>query len=112
LPGARHRYIRGDVGWFEMGPDNQRMITVNDTSTIGYTNQYLSSLPSQLMETSASLSRSGFNTGVALYKAAWEGTKYNPFSHNSNYAANTVIYAAGGDVPNGLGFTPGFPSEI
>lgn len=52
---------------------------------------------------------------VALYEQYWVGESYSPISYNSNYAVNTVIYAAGGNVPGGLGWTPAFgtiPSSV
>ena len=48
---------------------------------------------------------------IALYESTFAGQySYNALNHNSNFAVNSVIYGAGGDVPEGI-FTPGFPDR-
>jgi RHS repeat-associated protein len=58
--------------------------------------------------TTAEVSASGLVDAIEWYNQNWvnANTQYSPISFNSNYAVNTVIYAAGGSVPGGLGWTP------
>ena len=56
------------------------------------------------------VSFSGLVEAIELYNSSWAGTvSYSAFSYNSNYAVNTVIYAAGGTVPGGF-WAPEFRS--
>jgi len=109
--GFRHRYIREPV-WFEMGPDSQTgTIEIMGEGSFGTTQKYFNGHTSQLMETSIIVSKSGLDKAIAYYKAAWvdlpaEYCKYSPIKYNSNYAVNSVIYGAGGDIPTNLGNTP------
>ena len=58
--------------------------------------------------TTVEVSASGLVDAIQWYEQNWvnTNTKYSPISFNSNYAVNTVIYAAGGSVPGGLGWNP------
>jgi len=56
--------------------------------------------------TTTEVSASGLVEAIAWYEQNWVGQNYSPVSFNSNYAVNTVIYAAGGNVPGGIGFNP------
>jgi RHS repeat-associated protein len=110
---GRHRYIRGRAGHFEMGPDaTTKLIEINGENSYDTTMDYLVNCKSQVSEATVVVSQTGFDRAVGYYKAAWEGTPYNVNSCNSNYAANTVIYGAGANVPGSLGFSPGFPAKI
>jgi len=55
----------------------------------------------------------GLEQAMSLYESTFSSFKYNAFSHNSNYAVNSVIYGGGADVPfpHGIGYrAPGFPT--
>jgi len=107
---GRHRYVAGRIGHFEMGSDETTgLIEINGENSYDTTMDYLTNHRSDILETTVTASQSGFDRAVGYYKAAWEGQPYNFNNHNSNYAANTVIYGAGANIPGGLGFTPGFP---
>ncbi|OGX47862.1 MAG: hypothetical protein A2216_01175 [Omnitrophica WOR_2 bacterium RIFOXYA2_FULL_45_12] len=56
--------------------------------------------------TTTEVSASGLVEAIAWYEQNWVGQNYSPVSFNSNYAVNTVIYAAGGNIPGGIGFNP------
>ena len=103
----RHRYIRGQVGRFEIGPDAETgLIEINGEGSFSRTEEYLQSFPSRVFEQTVVVSQSGFNTSVSLYKAAWVGTKYDWYNCNSNFAVNSVIYGAGANAPENLGLSP------
>lgn len=105
--GYRHRFSRGIGDGFEMGPDTSGNIEVNGRA-YATTQTYIDSNSSALMTTTVEVNASGFNRAVNYYTAMWAGTPYDGGSYNSNYAVNSVIYGAGGDVPKNLGKTPQF----
>jgi RHS repeat-associated protein len=112
---GRHRYIRGRAGWFEMGPDETTgLIEINGENSLGATAKYVNGYKSQLLEATVTVSQSGFNKAIDYYNAAWVKipTQYSWKSYNSNYAVNSVIYGAGANVPENLGYTPGFPDTV
>jgi hypothetical protein len=48
---------------------------------------------------------------IGLYESTFAGKfPYMAMDHNSNFAVNSVIYGAGGDVPE-AGWAPGFPDS-
>jgi len=103
----RHRYIRGQAGRFEMGPDERTgLIELNAEGSFGRTEDYINNHPNLTLEASVTVSQSGFNNAVNLYKAAWVGTPYEFYNCNSNFAVNSVIYGAGANAPENLGATP------
>jgi RHS repeat-associated protein len=103
----RHRYVRGEVDHFEMGPDaHTKLIELNGEGSFGRTSVYISKYPQLTLESNVSVSQAGYNNSVNLYKAAWVGTPYSFYNCNSNFAVNTVIYGAGGNAPENLGTTP------
>jgi hypothetical protein len=59
----------------------------------------------------AEVSFSGLVDAIDLYNGSWSGSQpYSALSYNSNYAVNTVIYAAGGNTPGAL-WAPEFRSS-
>lgn len=60
----------------------------------------------------AEVSASGLVDSQVWYEQNFvnTNTKYSPISGNSNFAINTVIYSAGGSVPNAPGWNPSFGS--
>jgi hypothetical protein len=119
--GPRHGVIRAGVlkhGKFEMGRGPGGNIYTTDTI------ENLSSWDTHIT-TEKSLSLGGryvesFNVqfngaalqeNIALYESTFAGKfPYLGGNHNSNFAANSLIYGSGGDVPEGV-FAPGFPDR-
>ena len=63
-------------------------------------------------EVQVPVSSSVMGDSMALYEAYWGGQPYQAFSHNSNFAVNSVMYGAGGpEQVQGLGAAPGFPDN-
>lgn len=109
---ANHKFIDG----FEMGPVTNKGGAITTTNTAGSVGKWDTFLNTQdaigagtVKPFSAEVSFSGMVDAIDLYNNYWAGdTTYSPISYNSNYAVNTVIYAAGGSVPGGLGWAPAF----
>ena len=113
---ARHEAIdamgsNGDIH-FEMGPDSNNNIAVNGGGSLGSASSgtigaYNSGSIAMVQE---SVSQSGLQQAISLYGKAFVDipTHYNPLLYNSNYAANEVLFGAGGHVVNdgSLGWTP------
>jgi hypothetical protein len=119
--GLRHRYIRwqenGQEQIWEMGPQ-KGIITTRNTATEGWptaktTNISLSMGSPVSLESTVSLSLVGLKGGISTYESYWArgNVPYNKGSYNSNYAVNSVVYGAGGNVPENLGYSPGFPDS-
>jgi RHS repeat-associated protein len=114
--GAKHSFI-GESNPWEMGPHGSgRLIgtsdTVGDLSNWGThitTGRAISS--GAISSVTVEVSASGLKEAMAIYGQAWGGQPYQAGNHNSNYAVRSVIYGAGGDVPDGLGYAPGFPDR-
>ncbi|MDO8663129.1 MAG: SpvB/TcaC N-terminal domain-containing protein [Candidatus Omnitrophota bacterium] len=111
--GASHRFISG----FEMGPKQPgggpitTTNTVNDLSswrTFKNTQDAFGTRTANTVTTEVSFS--GLVDAIDLYNGSWGGSQYSAFSYNSNYAVNTVIYAAGGNTP-GAFWAPEFRSS-
>ncbi len=122
--GPRHNAILSkDLpnGKFEMGPYGKDNL-IQTTDTVG---DLLSWDIHQTTETSLALggryiesfqvgvNRQGLAEAINLYNQTFAGNfQYNALNHNSNYAVNSVIYGAGGNIPRGgqaIGRAPGFP---
>ncbi len=57
------------------------------------------------------VNKQGLIDAIQLYEQTFSGQMdYNALNHNSNFAVNSIIYVAGGDIPAG-GRAPGFPSN-
>ena len=100
---------------YEMGPgETSGLILTTRTSKLALEgwrtpNHTQSALKAGLVRvTTVEVSASGLVEAIALYEKHWTGTSYNWASYNSNYAVNSIIYSAGGDVPGGLGYVPPF----
>ncbi len=118
--GPRHRAIISDQlknGKFEMGPDPMaRQITttnkVDNLSGWGTHNctEKSLSLGGRYVESfNVDINMSALQENIAFYESTFVGKfSYIATDHNSNFAVNSVIYGAGGDVPID-GWTPGFP---
>ena len=111
---AGHRYDAAPNGnRFEMGPFGPtRSIatsnTVDDLTVWGTSKATQTAIAAGATQTATvNVSASGFVTSMALYEAYFGGQPYNAFSYNSNFAADSAIYGAGGPDVN-LGFTPSF----
>jgi RHS repeat-associated protein len=107
---------------FQMGPGPGGKI--NTTRTIKNLSDWGTHIETQdaiasgtAQFTTAEVSASGLVDAMQWYEQGWvdTNTRYSGGSFNSNYAVNTVIYAAGGNVPNVPGWYPAFgnvPSSV
>jgi RHS repeat-associated protein len=106
---VRHRGIRGDGIGFDMGPVKGR-ITVATTEASNFdtflrTSEYVSNYSHAVNISTVEVSGSGLANMIEAYGNVWGGDKYLFYNYNSNYAVNTIIYGAGGQVPENLGWT-------
>ena len=105
----RHRGIRGDGVGFDMGPLKGKITTATDESanfdTFLRTSEYLSDYSQAVKVISTEVSKSGLSNMIQGYNNTWSGTDYRFYNYNSNYAVDTIIYGAGGNVPENLGWT-------
>ena len=110
----RHRFTRGGPGGaFEMGPDaTSGLIEINGENSLAETDRYLAESIERVITTNVEVSKSGFIAAQRIYTAAWTDVPYHASYCNSNYAINTLIYGAGGNIPENLGATPQFKSEF
>lgn len=113
--GPKHRFIGLRDPW-EMGP-YKGMIntsnTVEDLSTWGThitTQRAIASRAINIYRTN--VSASGLKEAQALFEQYFAGQRYMMDDRNSNFAVNTVIYGAGGHVPENDLWTMGFPGKI
>jgi hypothetical protein len=107
---ASHRFISG----WEMGPDGKPITTTNTAKDIANWKTYQHTQSAfnngTAKTTFTDISFSGLVDAIELYNSYWAGSEnYNALSYNSNYAVNTVIYAAGGNSP-GVLWAPEFRS--
>jgi hypothetical protein len=121
--GPRHNAILSNSlpnGKFEMGPDANGLIQTTDTigNLQGWsTNQTTESslaLGGRYVESfQVEVNKQGLIDSINLYEQMIAGKlEYSAVNHNSNYAVNSIIFGAGGDVPRGgqaIGKAPGFP---
>jgi len=89
-----------------MGHNKSGEIEINGRALYA-TNKFLNNPTSQLSETTVAVNQGGFDRAAGYYRAAWGGTTYRGYSHNSNYAVDTVIYGAGGTPTSDIR-APGF----
>jgi RHS repeat-associated protein len=115
--GAKHRFIEKTNTW-EMGPGPGKKIvtssTVEDLANWDTNIATQKAIAKEAISTSTTnVSASGLGEAMDLYDTYFvkTGMTYNALNHNSNYAVNSVIYGAGGDIPADLGWTPGFPNK-
>jgi hypothetical protein len=105
----RHRGIRGDGIGFDMGPLKGKITVGTDGSTnfdtFLRTSEYLSDYSQAVKVSSVDVSRSGLSNMIQEYGKVWGGDTYLFYNYNSNYAVDTIIYGAGGQVPENLGWT-------
>ena len=107
--GARHLAIVSDVlphGLWEMGPDENGMITTSDTvsdlsswptyqltqKSLELGGDYIRSMPIEV-------NKKGLLDAIQLYEASFSGKqKYSFRSYNENYAVENTIYGAGAEL--------------
>jgi hypothetical protein len=120
--GPRHNAIISDMlsyGKWEMGA-NPESHFIETTSTIQNLSKWDTHITTEKsLALGGSYIRSfnvdvnvwGLQEAIGVYETTFVGkVHYNALNHNSNYAVNSVIYGAGGDVPVGHN-TPGFPDN-
>lgn len=106
---VRHLAIISDIlphGIWEMGPDDKGMIvttnTVKDLSTWHthlVTQKCIELGRNYLRSQIVGVNRQGLIDSVKSYEENFAGKyKYSFYSYNENYAVDTVIYGAGGDL--------------
>jgi RHS repeat-associated protein len=100
--GAKHRFL---PDW-EMGPGNLdgKIYTTNTVENLSDWKTHIETQNAIAAKTAGysttEVSASGLVEAIALYENTWaRGSTYFGSAYNSNYAINTVIYSAGGDVP-------------
>ena len=109
--------LKHDV--WEMGPENGLIQTtntvgnLNNWGTHGTTQRSLALGGDYIESLQISVNADGLQEAIALYEIMIAGNfEYSAFNHNSNFAVNSVLYGAGGDIPlggNAVGRAPGFP---
>lgn len=106
----------GEANTWEMGPFKGRITTSNtvqDLSTWGtHITTQKAIATGAMSNTSIEISASGLQKAIGLYEESWLGQLYVGTNYNSNYAVNSVIYGGGGNAPENLGLTPGFPGTV
>jgi len=107
----KHKFIDG----YEMGPEypGGPIATTDTIQDLGNWKTHLTTQSSlgngTAITTTVGVSASGLSAAQSLYNSTWAGgDTYVGTSYNSNYAVNTVVYGAGGNVPGGLGLAPAF----
>jgi hypothetical protein len=108
--GFRHMAIVSDIlphGIWEAGPDKDGKITTTDTvanlsewQVHKVTQKCIELCGDYIKEEFVGVNRNGLLEGIKLYESAWVGQKYSRYSQNENYAVDTVIYSAGGNIHN------------
>ncbi len=116
--GPRHRAVIWDIlpdGSWEMGPENGLLQTTNSAKNLSGWGTHLATenslaLGGRYIESfNIQVNGAALQENIALYEATFAGKfSYNALSYNSNFAVNSVIYGAGGDVPF-KGWAPGYP---
>lgn len=118
--GPRHSAIISDQlenGKWEMGPQGGIVQTTNTAdnldnwgthiateNSLGLGGRYIESFDVQV-------NMGALQDNIALYEDNFAGKiPYIATNHNSNFAVNSVVYGAGGDVPE-AGWAPGFPDS-
>lgn len=106
--GFRHMAIVSDLlphKIWEAGPDaNGKIATTNTIVDLSNWSTYLTTqkcidlngiyAQTQYVE----VNKKGLLEAIKMYETNWVGQKYSRYSYNENYAVDTVIYAAGGDI--------------
>ena len=101
-----------------MGPDRPGQIQTTDTvGNLGTLDTHITtekslSLGGRYIESfGTNVNGAALRENAAIYQEMFAGTTtYVGTNHNSNFAANSLVYGAGGDVPEGV-FAPGFPDN-
>jgi len=106
--GFRHMTIVSELlpqKIWEVGPDAKGKIattnTIADLSTwpTYLTTQKCMELSGDYAQTQyVEVNKKGLLEAIKMYETHWVGQKYSRYSYNENYAIDTVIYAAGGDL--------------
>lgn len=106
--GFHHMAIVSDIlphGIWEVGPDSDGKIIT--TNTVGDLSAWYTHLVTQkcieldgnyVQLQFVAVNKSGLIESIKWYEDNWVGQKYSRYSYNENYAVETVIYAAGGDI--------------
>ncbi len=106
--GARHMAIVSNIlphGIWEMGPDpNGKIITTNTVQDLPswhthmVTQKCIDLGGDYINSESMEIKKQGLIDAIAMYEKHWVGQKYDFSSYNENYAIESVIYAAGGNL--------------
>ncbi|MFC1703550.1 SpvB/TcaC N-terminal domain-containing protein [Candidatus Omnitrophota bacterium] len=115
LFGARHKFVIGPDGRWEMG-SNPNSIPKGLISTVKgsaggtyrHTKKYLTKYSRQVRWTRSKVNAQTFKQMKTNYANDHFDVRYNPLRQNSNYAINTVVYGSGGEITGYLGFAPAF----
>jgi hypothetical protein len=118
--GLRHAAIVSEIlphGIWEMGPDSKGMIAT--TNTVKNLSEWPTHIVTQkcielggyhIISRSVEVNEQGLLKAIKLYEETFAGKEEYIFrDRNENYAVNSVIYGAGGDVPI-VREAPGYPS--
>jgi len=104
----KHKSIEG----WQMGPEYEGgpIATTDTAQDLTKWKTHIATVNSKADVTIVWVSAWGLGEAKNLYNSTWAGgdTPYVGTSYNSNYAADTVVYGAGGNVPGGLGLVPAF----
>ncbi len=106
--GARHMAIVSNIlahGIWEMGPDSYgKIITTNTVQDLPswhthvVTQKCIDLGGDYISSEAVEIKKQGLIDAIAMYEKHWVGQKYNFSSYNENYAVESVIFAAGGNI--------------
>ena len=108
---AKHQFL---TPLHEMGPDPSVGGAIRTTNKVedlkGWGTYQKTQSSTDVRTTTVEVSFSGLVESIEMYNSSWvdQNIHYNAFNCNSNYAINTIIYAAGGNVAQGIGYCPSF----
>ncbi|MDD2751564.1 MAG: hypothetical protein PHN59_00325, partial [Candidatus Omnitrophica bacterium] len=117
-----HRAIISDQldnGSWQLGPDpiTHKITTTNTIDNLSGWGTHMCTekslnLGGRYLESfNVGVNSAALQNNIALYESTFAGQlPYVATNHNSNFAVNSVIYGAGGDVPE-AGWAPGFPDK-
>lgn len=106
--GFRHMAIVSDIlpyGVWEVGPDeNGNIVTTHTVTNISEWREH--KITQKCIELGgdyirlqlAGVNKQGLLDSLKLYEENWVGEKYSRYSYNENYAVESVIYGAGGNL--------------
>ena len=92
-------------GIWEMGPDiNGNIVTTNTVKNLSewhdhkVTQKCIELGGEYIKEQMVAVNKNGLLKAIKLYEKSFIGLKYSRYNHNENYAVQSVIYAAGGNI--------------